>query len=519
MVTKTMYRKIQESKKKGRLKSEISRELKLDPGTVAKYYDMSGKEYREYARAHRYRDKAFDVYREEILEVYERNGFKKLPMSAVYDYLEEGHGQLPGTEKTFHNYIRYLWESNQLEFKDNIRHYRKVSELPLGRQMQIDFGEHKTASGLKLYIFCSVLSASRYKYAAFQDRPFTTLDLIHHLLDCFDYVGGIPEELVIDQDRVMVVSENHGDIVYTRDFQYFIEEMGLKMWVCRKADPETKGKVENLVKYVKHNFLSTRDFATLEEARGSLWKWLTRRANGKISQATKRIPAEVIEEEGEHLRPIRSSIYRKESSVSREERRVDEICRISVDASHYTIPGQYRKKTVEIYKSEERLFIFDVHTGEQITEYPLSVIPGSVARNKDCYRKNGKTTGAMKVEVLNQFALDTWKQFVLENFKTFQRYVRDQCLEAQRRFGEDVDLAYLDRALGFCLEHKTYSMANLYDTYRYYKGLSENKEDDILEKMGPQLKEVSRYRREIRVSKRDLGVYKSLVSIVMGVLI
>ncbi|GAH69182.1 unnamed protein product, partial [marine sediment metagenome] len=30
--------------------------------------------------------------------------------------------------------------------------------------------------------------------------------------------------MVIDQDNLMVVSENAGDIIYTDDFKYFIEE-------------------------------------------------------------------------------------------------------------------------------------------------------------------------------------------------------------------------------------------------------------------------------------------------------
>jgi transposase len=279
-----MYQEIMKCKKKGYLKSEVSRKLGLDPGTVAKYYRMSESEYREYARLHMYRDKAFDRYRADILEVYERNGCQRLQVASVYDYLEERHGELPGTEKTLRNYIKYLRETGQLEFKEHIRCYQKVPELPMGKQLQLDFGEYTTPHGLKLYIFASVLSASRYKYAAFQDKPFTTLDLIGHLLDCFDYIGGVVEELVIDQDKVMVVSENHGDIIYTRDFLYFIEEMGLRMYVCRKADPESKGKVESSVKYVKYNFLGTRDFETLEEAKESLLRWLTRRANGKISQ-------------------------------------------------------------------------------------------------------------------------------------------------------------------------------------------------------------------------------------------
>lgn len=235
-----MYREIQKYKKKGYLKAEISRKLGLDPGTVAKYYRMSEAEYREYTSALRDRVKTFDKYKEAIVEVYAQNEYRKLPVASVYDYLEERYEELPGTEKTLRNYIVYLIETKELELKENIRVYGRVPEFPFGKQLQLDFGEYTTASGLRLYIFASVLSASRYKYVAFQRMPFTTLDLIRHLLDCFDYIGGIVEELVIDQDKVMVVSENHGDIIYTKDFSYFIQEMGVRMWVCRKADPESK---------------------------------------------------------------------------------------------------------------------------------------------------------------------------------------------------------------------------------------------------------------------------------------
>jgi len=93
--------------------------------------------------------------------------------------------------------------------------------------------------------------------------------------------------MVIDQDNLMVVSENAGDIIYTDDFKYFIEEQEIRMYVCRVADPETKGKIENLIKYVKNNFFSIRDFTALDEANESVVTWLKRRANGKISQATK----------------------------------------------------------------------------------------------------------------------------------------------------------------------------------------------------------------------------------------
>ena len=201
----------------------------------------------------------------------------------------------------------------------------KVPELPFGKQMQLDFGQYKCRSGLKLFIFAAVLSASRYKYVTFQDHPFKTKEVIDHLLNCFDYYGGAPEELVIDQDSLMVVSENAGDIIYTDDFRYFIEEQEIGMYVCRGADPETKGKIENVIKYVKYNFFNTRDFLNIDEANKSVFKWLERRANGKISQVTSQIPAILIESEREHLRPVRNSIFRKGSLIGREERLVGVI--------------------------------------------------------------------------------------------------------------------------------------------------------------------------------------------------
>jgi hypothetical protein len=47
-VSKNMYQQITKLKKKGYLKSEISRKLHIDPDTAAKYYSMSEAEYRGY---------------------------------------------------------------------------------------------------------------------------------------------------------------------------------------------------------------------------------------------------------------------------------------------------------------------------------------------------------------------------------------------------------------------------------------------------------------------------------------
>ena len=512
MIREKMYEKIQTFKRKGYSRSEIASELEVDPKTAARYYRMDEEDFKAYRREHMFRDKVLEGYEKDILEVYEKNEFRKLNMSSVYDYMEERYGALPGNEQTLRNYIDYLIQTDKLMLNEKIRTYTKVPELPFGRQMQVDFGQYRLRSELKLYIFVSVLSASRYKYVIFQDHPFKTKEVIHHLLNCFDYFGGVPEELVIDQDSLMVVSENAGDIIYTDDFKYFIEEQEIRMYVCRKSDPETKGKIENLIKYVKNNFLSIRDFKALDEVNESVVKWLKRRANGKISQATKQIPALLIEYEREKLRPVRNSIFRKDSLIGREERNVSEKACISIDACGYQVPSRYRNKTVEIYVTKQKLFVFDLYTGEEIVEYELSPIPGKTICKREYKRETEKTAKELKAFVSEMFEGESWKKFTERNFKTFSRYVRDQCLEAKRYFmAKDIEIDILDRALEYCLENDTPSFANLNDTYAYFKREHDGSKD-ILQEIQAVAQESHINYEPLEVNQRDLSVYKELIS-------
>lgn len=509
MIQEKMYKQIQTYKRQGYCKKDIATILGMDPKTVIKYYCMDERDFKTYRQEHMFRDKLMSEYEKEILEVYEKNEFKQLNMSAVYDYLEESHGTMRGNEQTLRNYINYLIQTDKLRLNERLRIYTKVPELPFGKQMQLDFGQHRCRSGLKLFIFVAGLSASRYKYVIFQDHPFKTKEVIDHLLDCFDYIGGVPEELVIDQDRLMVVSENAGDIIYTDDFKYFIEEQEIGMYVCRKDDPETKGKIENVVKYVKCNFLSIRDFKNIEEANSGVFEWLKRRANGKISQATKKIPAIFIANEREHLRPVRNSIFRKGSLIGRDTRDVDEKDRISVNACGYQLPSKYRKKTVEVYITRHKVFVFDIYTGKEIVEYDLSLIPGKDISKRAYRRGSEKTLQELKDSVVDMFENENWKRFTAINFQAFPRYIRDQCVEAKRYFEvKDIDNVILERALEYCLENNTPSFSNLNDTYAHFKREHGREDPDI-----PTLNlNYQTDHKPLSVTSRDLSVYKEIIS-------
>ena len=124
---------------------------------------------------------------------------------------------------------------------------------------------------MKIYFFAMVLSRSRQKFIYFQSHIFTTATAIYAHELAFEFFRGIPGEIIYDQDRVFIQEENLGDILPTDGFWSFCESNPFKPVFCRKSDTESKGKIENVIKYVKHNFLRGRLYNQLGSCKKKHW--------------------------------------------------------------------------------------------------------------------------------------------------------------------------------------------------------------------------------------------------------
>ena len=247
-------------------------------------------------------------------------------------------------------------------------------------------------------------------------------------------------------------------------------------------------------------------------------RWLERRANGKISQATKKIPGIEIEEERKYLKPIKHSIYRKNRAGTREERITGDKCRITVDSSYYDLPEAYRNQVVEIYKTDTMLFVFDRTGGKEIASYPLSQIPGKIIKNRASTREMGVKARELKNEVMGYFVLENWNAFLELNFSAFGRYTRDQCLEARKYFSDrEIDLEVFNQALKYCIDNKTFSMANLNDSFRHFLEERKNGSNENIAETAITINSgVVRIHPGLEVSKPDLAPYQSLVDTTGG---
>jgi len=300
------YHEIHSLNREGFTIRQISKELVIDRRTVARYLSMSEQDYEQMMVDQQDRDKVLSPYEAFVKSRLEKYG--DTPAAQMHDWLKENHPELPKvSQKTVFNFVSWVRRKHNIPYVKAPRQYMMVEELPYGRQGQVDFGEynmHNTfGKRVKVFFFTLVLSRSRFKYVWFSDRYFTAQLAIFAHEKAFCYIGGIAKEIVCDQDRVFVVSENGGDIILTDAFRAYTRERSFSLHFCRKADPESKGKVENVVKYVKQNFLYNRTFHNIETLNDEVMGWLGRTANSLPHAVTRKEPCLELYKELPFLTP------------------------------------------------------------------------------------------------------------------------------------------------------------------------------------------------------------------------
>jgi transposase len=135
-------------------------------------------------------------------------------------------------------------------------------ETPPGRQLQIDFGERFVTIGgvaTKAYVFVATLGYSRRLHVrAFrherQEAWFFGLE------SAFATFGGVPEEVLMDNARALVVSHEATSrtVVFNEKLLAFARHWGFSPRACAPYRARTKGKTENGVGYVKKNAIAGR---------------------------------------------------------------------------------------------------------------------------------------------------------------------------------------------------------------------------------------------------------------------
>jgi transposase len=470
-----MFIEIHQLREAGFNKSEVARKLNLNWKTVDKYWSMEPDDYADTVDQASCRTRKLDKYEKTIVEWLRKH--PDMTAAQVEDWLKERHKGHEFKERTVRSYVAYLRDKHGIPKQPvSARNYEAVPDPPMGVQLQLDFGEKKvmTPSGgwKKLYALGSVLSHSRHKYAEWSENPLTTSSLIRLLANCFTFYEGVPEEIVIDQDTLMIVSENYGDIIFTHQFEQFRRKMGFKLWVCRRSDPESKGRIEAVIKYLKHGFAANRTFTDISAWNQSCLDWLARTANQKVHGTTKKVPAEVFALEKQYLRPVPSLWLLPTDSVTRTVRKDNTILyksnRYSVPIGTY-VPG----KEVRLRIDNGRLILMDINGEKVIAEHQLSSGKGELIQNRNHLRNHDTSIDKLYEEVLQALSYVPNLPFFLDVIRREKgKYVRDQynlIIKLHKNHSQDTLL----QAFDFCHKNELYSAVSLRDAADYFANATE----------------------------------------------
>ena len=131
----------------------------------------------------------------------------------------------------------------------------------------------------KLYCFSYVLGYSRLRYAEFT-TDIRTHNLIKLHLNAFLYTGGTTSEILYDNLKQVVLERKikASESTFNSIFLQFSGHYGFTVRLCYPNRPQTKGKVENSIKFIRGNFLNGRQFSSLQDINNQCSLWLNGRS-------------------------------------------------------------------------------------------------------------------------------------------------------------------------------------------------------------------------------------------------
>jgi transposase len=333
MISKEDYAVIKALKKRGVYVKDIAAELGVHPKTVSRALARGGAPKQKRKR----RSSKLDPYKAQIDQLLQEGVW-----NAVVIYREIQAAGYEGKTTILRDYIAP---------KRAMRAGRATVrfETRPGQQLQSDWGEMETVIGgerQKVYFEVNQLGYSRRFHFWCTDR----MDAEHTyegLVRSLEYLGGVPQEVLVDNQKVAVVSNNgRGQVRFNERFLDLAGHYGFEAKACRPYRARTKGKDERMVGYIKHHFfVRYRAFESWAHLNQLAERWLREEADQRRHGTVHEVVAERFEREAPTLAPLPSRRY---DTSYRETRQVSWDSYIEVRGNRYSVPAKLSGQTIRV---------------------------------------------------------------------------------------------------------------------------------------------------------------------------
>jgi hypothetical protein len=171
-------------------------------------------------------------------------------------------------------------------------------------------------------------------------------------LNAFHYFGGYTKEILYDNMKQVVLKRApvSSDSIWNPDFEDFFKHYGFIPRLCRPYRPQTKGKIENSVGFVKRDFLMGGEFHSFSDLNHQAQIWLAR-INSTIHGTTNEIPMEQLSKEGlknyDAVPPYHN--------IRNESRKISRDSYVSYLGNRYSVPYRFAGRNCSLQVSGKTL--------------------------------------------------------------------------------------------------------------------------------------------------------------------
>lgn len=415
----------------GLTERKIAKELGLSRNTVSKYLHMPETEMADQLDDMS-RAKKLDVYRAYIIQLLQT--YPGLSAVKVMRKLKAKIDSLAVSDRSMRRYIQAL--KDEISFKQP-RYYEPVVDMVPGVQCQVDGGELRGVmiggKETTVYFMVFVLSYSRLMHVSLSAQPIDTQALIYQHDAAFRYFGGRPQECVYDQTKLVVIHEIFRELELNQRFHQYATAAGFHIRACEGYDPESKGKVESGVKYVKQNGLYGETFNDWKSLETYVADWLDTVANKRVHGTTGQQPwTHYDSEEKAKMQSYLTPCCLQAKSMALETRQVDKTSLISWQSNKYSVPMTYQSAKVGVSVDAGQLLIKDLASGDPIAEHLISLEKGQIIKNTHHYRDRELRVEALEAALEQQLG-DSASQRLCALLKASSpKIYKDQLLGAQQ---------------------------------------------------------------------------------------
>lgn len=293
-------------------------------------------------------------------------------------------------------------------FGERRRRTVRMAETRPGEVAEVDFGrlgfvwDPACERRRVHYALLVTLSHSRHQYLHVCASQ-TFADVIEGLEDAWEFFGGVPARVILDNLKAAITKADRYDPVFQRTFEEYARHRGFVIDAAVPRHPTGKPKVERNVQYVRENFFRGETWLDRDHVQREARRWCLEVAGQRVHGTTRKRPLVVFEnEERAALQPLIASRFDPPSwAVAK----VHPDHHVQFQKALYSVPTRHVGKRVSVRGDSKLVRIYvdglcvkthkrvkEGHRSTDYADYPEELAPYA-RRDPEALIREGRRQG------------------------------------------------------------------------------------------------------------------------------